>query len=99
MTRTLGAPLGAFAARKASQSGCESRMSSLMVPRNGWGMTSLLESSQPLDVVQLPRPVIERRQGSVEAEDREPAPAGHRPDPVLLLSSGHLRSEVDVDRA
>ena len=44
-TNTLGAPSGARSARKAGQSGVESRMSSLISPLNGFGMTTTFPSA------------------------------------------------------
>src|SRR5882724_9804590 len=50
------------------------------------------------DVVRLPRLIEERLRRAVEAHIREPAPARHRLDPVLLLAGCHLRAEKDVHR-
>jgi hypothetical protein len=53
--RTLGAPSGAFGCRNGSQSGTESRMSTLTTPLNGFGMALPLVVGQVLRTQPGPR--------------------------------------------
>src|SRR5262249_23864548 len=82
---TLGAPGGAFGGSNGAQSGCESRMSTLITPRNGTGMRNTLlvatcGSARPC----LARPLSDtptvdcvsvRDLSSVPHDGRKPPPA------------------------
>src|SRR5262245_22892350 len=59
----------------------------------------MLDGSRSDDVIGLPRLVEERLERPIEAEQHEPALAGHGLDPVTLVARRGLRSELHVDRA
>src|SRR5512135_3909643 len=56
-------------------------------------------SLHPPDVVGPPGLVEPRFEGAIEAQDREPGPAGDRLHPVAFLAGRRLRAEVHVHRA